>query len=705
MVTTSFTYISGQIELKLFRNIVFLICIVNGNYIFSQEKSEIIQQRIEFIAEQLETEEIDLTNVVEFLNYYYDQPMNLNNATVEMLENLNLLTSIQINDLLLHRKLFGKLISIYELQSLKYWDLQTIQLVLPFVRVDDRLDNLHISWKEALEQGKYEMFLRYQTTPEAKKGYSDVPDSILQSSNSYYYGNPDRYYTRLRYSYRTNLSLGVTAEKDPGEEFFEGSQKNGFDFYSAHAFFKGGKYLKSIALGDYQVQIGQGLNFWSGYAFGKTADVTNIKKTANPLRPYTSVDETRFMRGAAVDLGYDNFSLTSFASVKKVDASTVVDSTFEDIEFVSSINISGLHRTNSEIAKKDALTEKIVGSNLRYRNRNFQIGVAGVYQGYDKDYSKSVQPYNQFDFRGKEMMSLSADYSWVIRNFNFFGETSRSSYSKDWANLHGVLFSLDSRASFSILYRNYQRGYQTFYNNGFSEGSNTQNESGIYAGLKMKLSSAWSVNTYIDMFRFPWMKYQVDGPSTGHEFMIQPSYKPNKQLEIYGRYREQLRQKNSRDSDGTVTELEDVIQRNYRLNLSYAVSEIFTIKSRIEFVTIQRKSNTPEQGMILTQDILFKPKKMPFDLALRYALFDTDSYDSRIYTYENNALYVFAIPAYYYQGSRAYLMIRYSFLRHCDLWVRYGVFIYNNRSTISSGAEEITGSSKSDVTVQLRINF
>ena len=687
---------------KIVISILFL-CI--GISAFSQEKSEVVQQRIEFIAEQLETEEIDLTNVVQQLNYYFDHPLNLNGATAEELDELNLLSDVQISDLLLHIKLFGKLITIYELQSLEYWDLQTIQLVQPFVKVDDKLESLHISLKEAVKQGNYELYMRYQTTPEEKTGYQQVSDSVLQASNNFYYGNPDRYYSRFRYSYRTNLSIGVTGEKDAGEQFFRGAQKDGFDFYSAHAFFKGGKYLKALAVGDYQVQIGQALNLWSGYAFGKTADVTNIKKTANPIRPYTSVDETRFMRGAALDLGFGPLSLLAFASMKKVDASVLADTLYDDLEFVSSINLSGLHRTNSEIQKRDALTEKIAGANLRYRNRNLQLGIAGVYQGYDKDFNKSIQPYNQFDFRGKEMVSLSGDYSYVIRNFNFFGEASRSSYSGNWANVHGVLFSLDSRASFSLLYRNYQKGYQTFYNNGFSEGSNTQNENGIYAGFKLKLSSAWTLNTYADLFAFPWMKYQVDAPTAGHELLIQPSYKPNKQLEIYARFRQQLRQKNSRDSDGTVTPIEDVLQRNYRLNLSYAVSEFFTVKSRIEYVTINRPSNAPEDGLIITQDVLFKPKNLPFDLSLRYALCDTDSYDTRIYTYENNALYVFAVPAYYYQGSRGYLLIRYSFLKRFDLWVRYGTFIYNNRKTLGSGAEEIQGSKKSDITVQLRIKL
>lgn len=671
----------------------------------SQGKNELIQQRIEFISEQLESEEMDLTNVVEQLNYYFEKPLNLNNASAEELKSLELLSDIQINDLLLHIKMFGKLITIYELQTLKYWDLQTIQLIRPFVRVDDRLDQLHVGLKEALKYGKMEWFLRYQTVPEPKKGYDQVPDSIKLTSNSFYYGDPNRYYSRFRYSYRTNLSVGITAEKDPGEDFFRGAQKNGFDFYSAHAYYKGGKYVRGIALGDYQVQIGQGLNLWSGYAFGKTADVTNIKKNAQTLKPYNSVDESRFLRGAAIDLGIGNWALTLFGSHKKVDAAVTADSLFDELEFVSSINVTGFHRTNSEIANRNKLAETIAGANLRYQNRSFSWGIASVYQGYDSKYSKPIKPYNQFDFRGKSMNSLSMDYSYVWKNVNLFGEISRSDYNGSLAAIQGFIFALDARASFSVLYRNYGRGYQTFYNNGFSEGSSTQNESGIYLGLKMKLNSAWSINSYIDFFQQPWLKYQVDAPSAGHEFLFQPTYKPSKQLEIYGRFRQQLRQKNSRNSDGSVSEIEDVIQRNYRFNLSYQVTESIQLKSRIEYVTIHRLSNNPEQGMLFTQDILFKPKSFPLDFSLRYALFDTDSYDSRLYSFESNALYVFSVPAYYYQGSRAYLMLRYSFLRRFDLWVRYGQFLYSNRPSLSSGNEQISGNRKSDITVQLRVSF
>lgn len=690
---------------KLMRNSLLFCLLLLPLFGFAQDKEQTIQQRIEFISEQLEAEEIDLTNVVEVLNYRYDNPLNLNTATKEELEELNLLTDIQINDLILHRKLFGKLITIYELQSLKYWNLETIRLVLPFVKVDDKLDQLHVSLKEAIKQGKFEAFLRYQTITEQKSGYENVSDSVLLNSNSYYHGDAGRYYSRLRFSYRTNLSVGITAEKDPGEAFFRGNNKNGFDFYSAHAYYKGGKYLRAVALGDYQVQIGQGLNLWSGYAFGKTADVANVKRSAASIRPYTSVDETRFMRGAAVELGWKKFEFTSFASVKKVDASVSLDSLLDDLEFVSSINLTGLHRTNSEIARKNTLTELIFGGNLRYENQGLHLGLAAISWGYDKAYSKSIRPYNQFDFRGKNTLSVSADYSYVFRNMHFFGEVSNVTHNNSFANLHGLLLALDSRASLSLVYRDYQRGYETFYNAGFSEGSQTKNEKGLYAGLAFSLNKQWSIDSYVDVFKFPWLKYQVDAPSRGHEFMIQPSYKPSRNLQIYARFREQVRQKNSRDSDGTIIGIEDVLQRNYRLNMSYKLSDAITIKSRVEYVTINRKSNDPEDGVILTQDILYKPKKLPIDVSLRYALFQTDSYDSRIYTYENNALYVFSVPSYYYQGSRAYILLRYTFLRKCDLWFRYGTFIYANRNSLGSGAEEITQPTKTDITIQLRIKI
>lgn len=687
------------------RAFLVLSLLWGSQFAFGQDRESVIQQRIEFISEQLESEDIDLTNLMEILYYRIEHPLNLNAATRQDLAELNLLTEVQISDLLLHREKFGKLISIYELQALKYWSLQTIQLVLPFVRVDDRMDQLHITWKNAIKNGKFELWGRYQRVLEHKKGYDNVPDSILYSKNSYYHGNPDRYYTRLRYTYSNNISIGMTGEKDPGEKFFKGYNKQGFDFYSFHAFYKGGKYVKAVALGDYQIQIGQGLNLWSGYAFRKTADAVNVKKNANPIRPYTSVDETRFLRGAAADFGYKNFSLLVFGSVKRVDATTYVDSLNEEMNFASSINLTGFHRTNSEIARKNALQERIAGGNLRYDKGNLHVGVAGIYWGYDQAFEKEILPYNQFDFRGKSNMSFSGDYSYTIKNVMLFGEASYTHFSKSFANIHGALIALDSRATLSLVYRDYARGYETFYNNGFAEGSQTQNEKGMYAGLNWQLAKKWTLNTYFDYFRFPWMRYTVNAPSRGIEYLIQPTYRPNKQLEIYARVRHQQKEGNVSNNLGGVKNLVDIHQTNYRLALSYKVSETITLKSRIDYVTYKKGDSAMEQGVSVAQDIVYKPKKFPLDVTLRYALFDTDSYNSRIYAFEQNALYVFSIPAYYNQGHRAYVLLRLTCFRQVDIWARYALFMYNNVNRIGTGPEQIVGQNKTELTLQLRWKF
>lgn len=692
-----------------YRHIIFILLFsflsfyANAQF---EQKNEIIQQRIEYLAENLESENVVLEQITEELHFYFDNPINLNKTEGEDLRALGLLTEVQIVSLINHRKKFGKLISIYEVQAVPYWDLLTIEMILPFIRVDDKFDQLHVSLKEMLKFGKGEVLLRYQRNIEQKKGYEDVPDSVFENSNSYYHGNPDRYYMRTRFTYRNNFSIGVTMEKDPGESFFRDSNPYGFDFYSAHAFYQGGKYLRTIALGDYQLQIGQGINFWSGYAFNKTADVVNIKKNARGLRPYASVDETRFLRGAAVEAGVGKFSVTAFASVKKVDATLqeTLDTLNQEEQFASAINMTGLHRTHSEIARKNALQERIFGGYVQYKSTSFTSGIAVIHHSYNSSFERPLQPYNQFDFRGKNLLNISADYSYVIKNTNVFGEIVRSG-SGAIGFLQGAMIALDTRVALSALYRHYPKDFHTFYSQGFREGSKSQNESGMFLGLSWRLSGKWLLNSYIDFFKFPWLRFQVDAPSTGSEFLTQITFKPSRHFEVYARFREQNRMRNSRFEDGTITEIENVKQRNYRLNLAFRASEFITLKSRVEYVTVTRPSSPGQKGVLLYQDIVYKPKNFPVDISLRYALFDTDGYDSRIYAFENNMLNVFYIPAHSGTGMRAYALLRWTFARRFDLWFKYGIFLYENVQAIGSAGETITGNRKSDIGVQLRIKF
>lgn len=109
-------------------------------------------------------------------------------------------------------------------------------------------------------------------------------------------------YARFRLNRPHEFSFGLTLEKDAGERLVWSPHTNQYDadFWSFHAMlYNQGKFEK-IVVGDFQLQYGQSLVFGSGFSIGKGAEtITTIRRNNTGLRPYTSVLETGFFRGAA----------------------------------------------------------------------------------------------------------------------------------------------------------------------------------------------------------------------------------------------------------------------------------------------------------------------------------------------------------------------------------------------------------------------
>ncbi len=685
--------------------LIFLILFFISANLFAQtidnKDENLIEKKVETIAENTE-QEMDYTMLVDQLTRYLQNPLNLNNASREDFDDLALLSDIQINNLLDHIARNGKLISLYELQSIDGFDLQTIRAISSYVTVSGNIDNPKFSIREVFKYGKNDLFMRYQQVIEEQQGYTSADSAA--SPNSHFAGSPMRLYTRYRFTYSNHVSIGLTAEKDQGEEFFKGSQKQGFDFYSGHFFLRNIGHLKALAVGDFQAQFGQGLTFWSGLAFGKTADGTSIKRNAIGLKPYTAVDENLFLRGIGSTWQFGKFQVTGFASHKKIDGATTIDSTRDEVTSVTSFLTSGLHRTPSELAKRKSLSETILGGNVSYVQRRLRIGVTAVHYIFGNNYQKTDELYNIYEFSGKQNTNVGIDYNYVFRNFNFFGETTVCA-NGSVATTNGVLMSLDPRVTFVAMYRSFPKDFQAVYANAISENSRILNEKATYFGFKAQIMKNWSLQGYMDVFKFPWLRYQVDAPSKGYEYLAQLTYAPSKTVEAYFRIRRQLKEINTNDDELTINTLDNQMATHYRFNITYKVSPSIQFRNRVEYVTYERGNDGVEKGWLMYQDITYKALKSPVSLSFRYAIFDTDTYNARIYAYENDVLYAFSIPAYYYKGSRAYLTLRYKVVRGIDVWLRYAVTFYNNRSVISSGTSEISGSTKSELKAQIRFSF
>jgi hypothetical protein len=501
--------------------------------------------------------------------------------------------------------------------------------------------------------------------------------------------------------------MGFTGEKDSGEEFFRGSQRQGFDFMSGHIAIQNIGKLKSLNVGDFQAQFGQGLTFWSGFAFGKTADAMNVKRTGQGLRPYTSVNENLFLRGIGNAWKLGNYEITVFGSDKRVNTNVAdVDSLTEEIQIFSNFNLSGFHRTPNEILKRQNIREQIYGGHVSYKKRALNVGFTAVKSQYSAPLQRSPQAYNQFEFSGSENLNLGVDYNFVWRNFNVFGETSRSA-NGGMATINGLIASLDPRFALSVLYRSFAKDYHAVYTAAIGEASRNINENGLYLGFKAQLHKSVSLAAYLDRFDYPWLKFRVDGPSRGYDGLAQINYTPSRSLDMYFRYRDRNRPRNMSFEDDEI--LIDfpvgLHQRNFRYDVSYKISKSFKFRNRVEYVLFQNPGQVLEQGYVILHDVFYKPLGKPITFSFRYSIFDTDGFDSRLYAYENDVLYSFSIPALSGRGTRTYLNFQYSPTNNIDIWFRYAQFFYYDRNVVGSALTETQGPLRSDFRVQIRFKF
>ncbi len=669
-----------------------------------QTNENVVEEKIENIAENTDAE-LDYTELVEALSYYKENPINLNSANADELKKLLLLNDIQINNLLNYIANTGQLVSVYELQFVNGFSTTLIFKILPYIVVEKVDKKLSFSIKDIFKYGRHTLLARYQVTPEEQTAYSEISDSLLVlNPNQRYLGNSAKIFTRYAFNYRDMVKFGFTADKDPGEEFFKGSQTNGFDFYSAYVAIKNIGIVKSLVIGDFQAQFGQGLTLWTGLGMGKSSNAIDVKKYAQGIKPYSSANESGFMRGVGTTIGLKNVEVSMFYSYKSSDANVgEQDSLTQENLYITSIQETGYHRTPSELADKNSLKETLFGSNITFKKDNFKIGATAYRTIFNTALVKDVQLYNQFDFQGKENTNYGINYAYLMYPFNFFGEFA-ASQNGGLAYIGGLQANLDSRFSFSMIYRNYQKEYQNLKSIAFGENSRNANESGIFMGVDVGLSPKWTVSAYTDFFSFPWIKYRTDAPSKGNEYLVKLNYEPSRRVEMYVQYREKNKVINA-SLPLIIKYLDDTKKKNLRFNISYIASDNVTLKNRIEFINYQVGNDYNHNGFLIYQDITYKLEKLPIRLSARYALFDSDTYEERLYAYESDVLYAFSIPAYYYKGSRFYLMVKYDVNKNIDLWLRYAVSYYNNKNIIGSGLDEIQGSSKSDIKVQLMIRF
>src|SRR6187401_861722 len=623
-------------------------------------------------------------------------PLNLNTADENDLRELKILSGLQIANLISYRKLVGKFISIYELQAVPSWDTQIIKKLLPFITVAEPIDLTDV-FKTRFKVGEHTLSVRYGEVLEKSAGFEKT------SSGTKYLGSPPKLFLRYRYQDKNLLQYGIVGDKDAGEQFFKGAQKYGFDFYSFHLFARKVGSIQALALGDFTVNMGQGLIQWQSLAFRKSVDILAIKRQSPVLRPYNSAGEFSFHRGAGITLQKGKLETTAFISYRKLSANFAAD-TVSNEEYITSFLNSGYHRTESEIAGRHKLVQVALGGNLKYKGGNWQAGFNAIYFDFSSPVLKRDEPYNLYAISGNNWSNYSVDYSYTHRNLHFFGEAAvDKNFSK--AFLNGLLISVDPRVDISFLHRNIDPQYQSNNGNAFTENTYPTNENGFYAGISIRPVSAWRFDGYTDVYKFPWLKYLVDGPSQGSDYLAQITYTPTKQLEVYTRYRSESKQGNQPDNNLATNYLVSLPRQNWRTQISFKINQSFAVRNRTELLWYDKNGANAERGFLTFFDFIYKPVLKNYNANIRLQYFETDDYNSRIYAYENDVLFYYSIPAFYDKGYRYYLNINYDLNSSISFWIKWSQTLYRDAESIGSGLDEIAGSKKSEIRMMARIVF
>ncbi|MGA0555918.1 ComEA family DNA-binding protein [Larkinella sp. VNQ87] len=649
----------------------------------------------------VQTEGIDYASVYENLYQLYANPLDLNTATHDELAATLLLTERQLNSLFDHRKNLGPFLSIYELQAVPGFDLPTIRRLLPFVTVDNQTRRFSLR-----NPTDHYLILRVEQVLEKQEGFSPAEPDARGNLPRPYAGGRQQWYGRYRYSRPHEFSFGLTLEQDPGEPFRwkPGAHQFGIDYLSFHAQLQNRGRWRNILLGDYQLQVGQGLVLASGFSLGKGSEtVAGVRRPSLGSRPYTSLSEYGFLRGVTATYTLSQqWDVTLLAARNRRDGNLVVDTESQE-EKISSLQTSGLHRTPAELADRASLLEQNLGTHVLYHpGQRLQLGATVLHTVFDKALQKRGLPYNRYEFVGKRntVVGLHGSYRW--QNISFFGEAARAS-SGGIGAVGGAVASLTKRLDAALVGRSYARNFHSFYANAFGENTRNSNERGLYTGLRYVIYRKLTLSGFLDYYRFPWWKYLVDKPSRGFDYLLQATYTPTKKLTVSGLYHEEHKEKNLPTRLSQIKQTVETIRKSYVLNAEYAPSRVWSLRSRVQWGGFRYVGFPASKGLAVVQDATVDFGRLA--LNARLAWFSTDDYDSRQYVYERDVLSAFSIPAYADQGFRNYLLLQYTLNKHLDLWLRWSRSDFRDQETVGSDLDEIPKPHKSEMKLQVRWRF
>ena len=608
-------------------------------------------------------------------------PININTATREQLEQIPFLTAKDVENILEYIYRNGAMKSLGELAMIRDLDYFKRRLLFYFTFAGNVEEKRCPKLKNIMKYGKHDM-----------TGSIKIPFYTRKGDKKGYMGYQFKHDLRYDFTYGDYVRIGFIGAQDAGEPFFSGRNNLGYDFYSFYFSLKNLGRIKTLVAGRYRVRFGMGLVVNNNYGFGKLSTLSSLGRGGSNIRVHSSRSSSNYLQGLATTVNVaKNLDISGFVSYRKFDATLN-----KEDNTIATILSSGYHRTEIEMSKKNNSSHFISGLNAEYRIGGGYVGITGLYVSLDKMLRpKTDAAYRKIYAHGKDFYNIGIHYGYTGHRLSVSGETA-SGGCNAIATINTLSYSLAENLDIMALQRFYSYNYYSLLSESFSEGGSVQNESGVYVGVNWKPFQGLNVMAYSDFAYFAWPKYQAGNSSRAFDNLVQTVYTKDKWT-FTARYRLKFRERDNESKTSLI------FKNEHRGRMSAAYNDgIWNGKTQVDIAYTQYKRKS--MGWMISQTVGLKLKKR-FNAIATFGYFDTDDYDSRVYAYERGMLYSFSFPAYYGNGIRMAMYGCSDFSEKITIIAKIGMTKYFDRDKIGSGYQEIDGSMMSDLELQLRLRI
>lgn len=611
--------------------ITFIACLITG-VLFGQSDSD-----LETFSDLFPESSIDPEIWIQ-LEQMRKVPLDLNSCLMADLIQIPGIDEVLARRILKHREISGAYQSLYELQVIQGMQPELFRWMIQFVGIAT------LQSQSQKEKGEYLLFL--QPSSKQRDGFK----------RNIYRGSIWKQRHHLRWTSKKGWSLAFTADQDAGEAFLWDGKQKGFDFYSAYFQYNSEKW--TCILGDYRVQLGQGLLLGNSMGFGSALWVAAPYKSQR-ISPYSGSDEQFFFRGIATEFRSSVFTQRLFISYRKVDGDV----------FGLPSSVSGFHRSESEWAKRKQAQTGMVTYGIDYTGNQGTFGMNLLIQKW----GKAINGGGSFHYKYRRKNQL------------YFGELA--SDGKVFMMLSGCLVSLGNGLDLGLVFRAYPRENPFYRSGAYSSFSTAENERGLSFRISGKWWN-WKLNASQDIVYRPYPSYLHDKGYWKQQRFVEGEKKlAGMGVKWRWIWQQGMRQGEETERNGKAHAAERLVK--YRLDL---IKEIDAWRFKFRAEQCRYSAFGKADGFLVYQEFRWKPEASPMAITLRFTRFQISDYAARIYAYEPDVLYAFSVPGFQGNGFKLVALFHLKTRHLGDFWLKSSLLKIHHTNTYGSGYDTYSGS-------------